>query len=76
VAEIDPALAVLIAQLHRNGTLDGADIANMKRRLIEGGNPVLAEELDGVVLSDLIDDPRERRASLYALPADGGNADA
>ncbi len=72
---IDPVLAVLIAQLHRNGTLDGADVANMQRRLIEGGAPDLAEGLGGVILSDMIDDPARRRASIHAL-RDGGNSTA
>ncbi|WP_310533127.1 hypothetical protein [Novosphingobium sp.] len=65
---IDPVLAVLIAQLHRNGTLDSADVANMQRRLIEGGNETLADGLAGVILSDMIDDPAMRRASIHVLP--------
>jgi hypothetical protein len=72
---IDPVLAVLIAQLHRNGTITGADVANMQRRLIEGGNEALANGLTGVILSDMIDDPGRRRASLHVL-RDGGNSEA
>jgi hypothetical protein len=69
---IDPVLAVLIAQLHRNGALDSIDLANMKRRLIESDREDLATDIDGVILSDLIDDPGNRRASIHVLP-DGGN---
>lgn len=70
---LDPVLEVLIAQLHRNGALSTTDLTNMKRRLIEGDLPDLASAINGVVLSDMIDDPEERRASFYAVP-DGGNA--
>ena len=67
---IDPVLAVLIAQLHRNGILTGPDVANMQRRLIEGDNEALAEGLMGVILSDMVDDPGRRRASIHSI--DGG----
>jgi hypothetical protein len=67
----DRLMEVLIAQLHRNGTLSGPDISNMKRRLTEAGHEHLADTLGMIVLSDMIDDPGERRASLHAI--DGGN---
>ena len=68
---IDPVLEVLIAQLWRAGVLDHADIANMKRRLIEGGDADKAESLGFVILSDAFDDPALRRATIHSL--DGGN---
>lgn len=68
---LDPVMEVLIAQLRRNGTLSNSDIANMKRRLIEGGNPDLAEAITWLLFSDAIDDPELRRASIHSL--DGGN---
>lgn len=71
--EIDPVLAVLIAQLVRNGTLSPADTDTMKRRLIEAGDDDLATEINMVLLSDMIDDPDERRASIHVI-SDGGNA--
>ena len=64
-------LEVLIAQLYRSGVLTGADIANMKRRLREGGDGEAADNLGFIILSDMIDDPDARRASIHAL--DGGN---
>lgn len=65
---LDPVMEVLIAQLRRNGLLSGADITNMRRRLIEGGRRDLADGLAGVILSDMIDDPQARRASIHAIP--------
>lgn len=65
--DIDPVLAVLIAQLSRNGTLTPADLDTMKRRLIEGGDDDLALEVDMVLLSEVIDDPLERRASIHVI---------
>lgn len=69
---LDPVLSVLIAQLRRNGTLSNADLDNMRRRLIEADRPHLAEAIAGVILSDMIDDPGQRRASIHVI-ADGGN---
>lgn len=69
---IDPVLAVLIAQLIDNGTLDGEDIANMARRLEEGDDQDLAMGLMGVALSAAIDQPENRRASIHVI-SDGGN---
>ncbi len=66
-------MEVLIAQLHRNGTLTGADLSNMKRRLTEAGHEHLADTLGMIVLSDMIDDPSGRRATLHAI--DGDRAD-
>lgn len=68
---LDPVTEVLIAQLRRNGTLSNADLANMKRRLIEGGNPDLAEAITWLLFSDAIDDPELRRAGIHSI--DGGN---
>lgn len=67
----DPLLEVLVAQLVRNGTLQRSDIGNMARRLDEGGDEGAAMALRMIVLSDEIDDPKERRAALYSI--DGGN---
>lgn len=71
---LDPVLSVLIAQLRRGGVLSNADLDNMKRRLIEANRPHLADAIDGVILSDIIDAPYERRATIHVIP-DGGNAD-
>jgi hypothetical protein len=70
---MDPVLAVLIAQLIDNGTIDGGDIAVMARRLIEGGDGDLANSLYGVMLSASIDQPEGRRAAIHSI--DGGKAD-
>ncbi len=71
--ELDPVLAVLIAQLARTGILTPADLDTMKRRLIEGGDDDLAHEVNMALLSDILDDPEERRASIHVLRPDGGN---
>lgn len=60
-------MAVLIAQLQRNGTLDPNDFDTMRRRLIDGGDAEVAHALNEVLLSDFIDDPDRRRASLHVV---------
>ena len=65
-------MEVLIAQLRRNGALTTADLDTMKRRLIEGDRPDLAHGIDGVILSDICDDPDTRRATIHGI--DGGKA--
>ena len=62
---------MLIAQLRQNGLLSGDDLANMLRRLHEGEMPEAHAELMGIILSDDLDTPEERRAIIY--PIDGGN---
>lgn len=69
--QLGSLLAVLMAQLHRNGTLGPDDFDTMKRRLIEGGDEPVASAIDSVLLSDMIDDPDRRRATLHSI--DGGN---
>lgn len=69
---LDPVMEVLIAQLRRNGALTTADLDSMKRRLIEGDRPDLARGIDGVILSDIFDDPDMRRATIHGI--DGGKA--
>lgn len=74
--ELDPVMSVLLAQLSRNGILSPADLDNMKRRLIEGGDDDLAHEVNMALLSDVLDDPEERRASIHVIRSDGGNGTA
>lgn len=69
--QLGSLLAVLIAQLQRNGVLTPEDFDTMKRRLIEGGDEDVADAITGVLLSDIIDEPRRRRATMHVL--DGGN---
>jgi hypothetical protein len=69
--QLGSLMAVLIAQLQRNGTLRPDDFDLMKRRLIEGGDEDVAAAIESVLLSDMIDDPARRRATIHAL--DGGN---
>ena len=69
--QIGSLMAVLIAQLARNGGLSPADLDTMKRRLIEGDDEPVVDAIDGVLLSDMLDDPDRRRASIHAI--DGGN---
>lgn len=72
---LDPVLAVLIAQMIDNGTLDGEDIANMARRLHEGDDGDLAMALYGVMMSAMIDQPENRRAAIHVISDNhgGGN---
>lgn len=71
--EIDPVLAVLIAQLIDKGVLNGVDIADMGRRLEEGGDGRFVMDLYGIILSCEIDTPSYRRAGIHAI--DGGLSD-
>jgi hypothetical protein len=69
--QIGSLMAVLIAQLARSKVLSPADLDTMKRRLIEGDDGDVANAIDGVLLSDMLDDPDRRRASIHSI--DGGN---
>lgn len=72
--QLGSLVAVLIAQLQRSGALTPDDFDTMKRRLVEGGDDEIATAIDGVLLSDIIDDPDRRRATMHAI--DGGNETA
>lgn len=73
MASLEIALEVLIAELHRQGVLDGEAIANMARRLEEAGEGGLGQEVLGVVLANALDEPRARRATLHVVGPNGGN---
>lgn len=60
-------MAVLIAQLNRAEILTPDDFDTMKRRLIEGGDEAVAAAIDGVLLSDMFDDPDRRRATIHVI---------
>ena len=70
---MDPATEVLIAELHRQGLLDGPAIANMAERLDRIGERDAADRVRGIPLSNKLDDPAEVRAVLTLVPRDGGN---
>lgn len=63
-------MAVLIAQLLDKGILDTKDIADMSRRLEEGGDERFLGDLLGIVMSCEIDTPANRRAGIHSI--DGG----
>ncbi|ABD27166.1 hypothetical protein Saro_2730 [Novosphingobium aromaticivorans DSM 12444] len=65
--QLGSLLAVLIAQLQRNGVLTPDDFDTMKRRLIEGDDEVVADAITGVLLSDIIDEPQRRRATMHVI---------
>lgn len=65
--QLGSLLAVLIAQLQRNGVLGPNDFDTMRRRLIDGGDAEVAHSLNEVLLSDFIDDPDRRRASIHVV---------
>lgn len=69
--QLGSLMAVLIAQLSRAELLTPHDFDTMKRRLIEGGDSDVASAIDGVLLSDMLDDPDRRRATIHSI--DGGN---
>jgi len=71
--QIGSLMAVLIAQLSRNGALEPEDFDTMRRRLIEVGDEEVATAIDSTLLSDMIDDPGRRRATMHVI--DGGNPD-
>lgn len=65
---------VLIAELHREGVLDGENLHNMARRLGEAGFPDEAEGLMAIPFLNALDSPAERRALIREVPpVDGGN---
>lgn len=65
--QLGSLMAVLVAQLQRNGTLQFDDFDTMRRRLIDGGDAEVAHALNEVLLSDFIDDPDRRRASFHVI---------
>lgn len=65
--QLGSLMAVLIAQLQRSQVLKPDDFDMMKRRLIEGGDEAVAAAIDGVLLSDMIDDPGRRRATMHVI---------
>lgn len=78
--QLGSLMAVLIAQLQRNNILSVDDFDTMRRRLTDAGDAEVVKALNDVLLSDLIDDPDRRRASLYVIAdrdktteSDGGN---
>lgn len=65
--QLGSLMAVLFAQLQRNGTLNPNDFDTMRRRLMDGGDAEVAHALNEVLLSDFIDDPDRRRASIHVI---------
>jgi hypothetical protein len=65
--QLGSLMAVLIAQLQRNGALKPDDFDTMKRRLRDGGDEVVAAALESVLFSDMVDDPDRRRASIHVI---------
>jgi hypothetical protein len=63
-------LMILIAELQRDGVLDGANITSMVRRLEMSDLPNLAQRVQMIPLSNAMDDPDEIRGTMFAI--DGG----
>lgn len=63
-------LMILIAELQRDGVLDGANITSMVRRLEMSDLPNLAQRVKMIPLSNAMDDPDEIRGAMFAI--DGG----
>lgn len=67
-------LEILIAELHRDGTLDGENLTNMARRMEEAGFPNEASGVLFIPFANAMDSPEERRALMGVVPPlDGGN---
>lgn len=73
--QLGSLLAVLIAQLRRDGILSADSIDNMQRRLIDGGDDEVALAITGVVLSDQLDSPAVRRGTLHLVQSSDGGKD-
>ena len=67
------ALMVLIAELLREGLIDHANLASMSRRMRNADMPDIAERVESLPLSNMLDDPDEIRAGLHIVG--GGNED-
>lgn len=65
------ALFVVVAELHRSGLFDAANLASMRRRLELSGHGELAERLAMIPLANAIDTPEANQAALHLI--DGGN---
>lgn len=63
-------LMILIAELQRDGMLDGRNITSMVRRLEMSDLPELAERVKMIPLSNAFDDPDEIRVGFEVI--DGG----
>jgi len=64
---------ILIAELQRDGVLEGANITSMVRRLELSNLPDLAQRVQMIPLSNALDDPDEIRGAMFAI--DGGLSD-
>jgi hypothetical protein len=69
------ALFIVVAELHRAGLFDSANLASMKRRLELSGHADLAERLTMIPLANAIDTPDNNREGLRLVDCDGGNAE-
>jgi hypothetical protein len=71
--EPDPTidlLMVVIAELHRVGIFNGANLSNMGRRLRDSDLEDLAHRLEMLPLSNLFDTPDMRRSAMHAVEDD------
>lgn len=63
---------ILLAELHKAGVLDSANLASIARRLELSGEDDLAERVQALPLSNFLTDPETMRASIHAIDG-GGN---
>lgn len=68
-------LMVLIAELHRAGIIDAAQLSNMGRRLDMSGLDDLAERVRFIPLSNAMDNPKAMQASLHLISGGGNDPD-
>jgi len=65
---------VLMAELLKEGVLERSNLASMARRLRNADMSDLAERVEFLPLSNMMDDPDEIRAGMHIV-TNGGNQD-
>lgn len=66
---LDPATEILIAELHRQGLLDGEALANIAARLDASGEADAAMAVRMVPVANALDTPEVRRSGLHVVTA-------
>ena len=70
---VSPLLSAMVAELVRSGAIGVDGLENMQRRLTENGHQDEADEIGRILLSEVMDAPEVRRATIHSI--NGGNTD-
>ncbi|MXP42987.1 hypothetical protein [Allopontixanthobacter sediminis] len=65
------ALLILIAELHKSGAIDTANLTSMGRRLDLADLEDIGDRVRFIPLSNAVDDPKRIRSHMHLV--DGGN---